>query len=127
MDDNLEPGEYRLSRYRVCFARFTSLGWANQGPWMQAIITNRRALFVPEEANSGAAPLELAASGIARVWNVCLGRRDGLIIALKTGQLLHLFVDWGQGARLGRDLRELLMPPLQPRIVPHAPHKPLVN
>ncbi|MGQ9890149.1 MAG: hypothetical protein ACUVSX_16920 [Aggregatilineales bacterium] len=127
MNDDLQQGEYRLGRYRVRFARFTSLGWDTQGPWMRAVVTNRRLVFTPEDAASPIAPLELTPSSIARIWNVCLGRRDGLIIALKTGQMLYLFIDWSQGAHLGRDLRELLTPPLQPRIAPRAPHKQLVN
>jgi hypothetical protein len=127
MNENLQQGEYRLGRYRVRFARFTSLGWDTQGPWMRAVVTNRRLVFTPEDAASQIAPLELPPGSIARIWNVCLGRRDGLIIALKTGQMLYLFIDWSQGARLGRDLRELLTSPLQPRIAPRAPHKQLVN
>lgn len=127
MSEILQQGEYRLGRYRVRFARFTSLGWDTQGPWMRAIVTNRRLIFVPEDATSDVAPLEIAPGGIVRTWNVCLGRRDGLIIALKSGQMLYMFVDWGQGARLGRDMRELLTPPLQPRITPRAPHKQFVN
>lgn len=127
MSEILQQGEYRLGRYRVRFARFTSLGWDTQGPWMRAIVTNRRLIFVPEDAASDVAPLEIAPGGIVRTWNVCLGRRDGLIIALKSGQMLYMFVDWGQGARLGRDMRELLTPPLQPRITPRTPHKQFVN
>ncbi len=127
MDEALQQGEYRLGRYRVRFARFTTLGWDTQGPWLRAEVTNRRVLFIPEDSSSGAAAFELAPGGIARTWNVALGRRDGLIIALKSGELLYLFIDWGQGPRLGRDLRELLTPPLQPRIAPRAPHKQLIN
>lgn len=125
MNESLQQGEYRLGRYRARFARFTTLGWETQGPWMRAVVTNRRLLFIPEDGS--VAPLEFAAGSIARTWNVALGRRDGLIIALKSGELLYLFIDWGQGPRLGRDLRELLTPPLQPRIAPRAPHKPFIN
>jgi hypothetical protein len=123
MNETLHHDEYRLGRYRVRFARFTTLGWDAQGPWMRAVVTNRRVMFLPDEAGSDAAPLEMMPGAIARVWNVGLGRRDGLIIALKTGEMLYLFIDWGQGPRLSRDLRELLTPPLQPRIAPRAPHK----
>lgn len=127
MSETMQQGEYHLGRYRVRFARFTSLGWDTHGPWMRATVTNRRVIFFPDEATDDTTPLTLTPNSIARVWNVALGRRDGMIIALKSGQLMYLFVDWSQGARLSRDIGELLTPPLQPHIMPRAPRKQFLS
>lgn len=117
MDYQLHQGEYMLGRYKIRFVHFTSLGWDTIGGWMRAIVTNRRLLFLPEDAYE-VAPAAIDAADIARVWHVGLGNRDGLIVGLRGGQLIYMFVEWSQGTRLSRDIREMIAPPIQPRIHP---------
>jgi hypothetical protein len=94
---------------------------------MRLIVTNRRLLLLPDNPRDPLSPLDMSETDIVRVWNVCLGRRDGIIMALASGRLLYLFVDWSQGSKLVTDIREMLTPPLNPRIAPRAPGKGYVN
>lgn len=127
MNTLLQQGEYPLGRYTVRYAYFTTLGWDARGPWMRALITNRRFILIPEEAQSHIEPCVIEGNSVTRAWNVSLGKRDGVIIGLKNGQLIYLFIDWGQGARLVKDVREMLTPAAQPRIVPRLPSKNYMN
>ncbi len=127
MNLTLQHGEYPLGRYLVRYAHFTTLGWDGRGPWMRAIITNRRVILIPDEVQSEADPCVINGSSLARAWNVSLGKRDGVIISLNSGQLLYLFIDWGQGGRLVKDICEMLTPAVQPRIVPRLTHKDYMN
>lgn len=123
----LQRGEYPLGRYKIRFARFTSHGWEERGSWMRALVTNQRVVFVPddqEDTRTAQSPASIDRSEILRTWNVCLGKRDGAILALTNNQLLYLYIDWSQGAKLVRDIQEMLTPPIQPRILPRIPHNP---
>ncbi len=123
----LQRGEYPLGRYKVRFARFTTHGWEERSAWMRALVTNQRVVFMPDDsqdARAALSPTTIESHDIVRVWNVCLGKRDGAIVALSNGQLLYLFIEWSQGAKLVRDIHEMLTPPVQPRILPHLPQTP---
>jgi hypothetical protein len=127
MDTSLQQGEYQLGRYKVCYARFFGAGWDNNGPWMRLIVTNRRLILFADDVRNSQTPAVIARSDIGRVWNVCLGKRDGVILALTNGQLLYFFIEWSQGAKLVSDIREMLTPPLQPNITPRVPGKPYIH
>ena len=127
MKTSLEQGEYQLGRYKVRYAKFSGLGWGNHGPWMRILVTNRRLIILPDDVRDSQATAIIARNEIGRVWNVCLGKRDGVILALTNGQLLYFFIDWSQGAKLVNDIREMLTPPLQPSITPRLPGKPYMN
>jgi hypothetical protein len=127
IDTTLQQGEFQLGRYKVRYAHFTSLGWDGRGPWMRAIVTNWRVILIPDDASDPLLPCVIAGKSISRVWHVSLGRRDGVILALGSGQLIYLFIDWAQGRRLVRDIREMLTPPAQPRIVPRMTRKSYLN
>lgn len=125
----LERGEYPLGRYKTRFAHFTLQGWEARGPWMRAIVTNQRLVFMPDDPTNpqaAASPAAMKHNDIVRAWNVCLGRRDGAIIALKSGKLLYLYIEWSQGSKLVRDISEMLTPPVQPRILPRFIDKPYI-
>lgn len=127
MNTSLQQGEYQLGRYKARYAKFSGLGWDNNGPWMRVLVTNRRVILLADDARDAHATSVIGRSDIARVWNVCLGKRDGVIMALTNGQLLYLFVDWSQGAKLVSDIHEMLTPPLQPSITPRIPGKRYIN
>jgi hypothetical protein len=127
MNTSLQQGEYQLGRYKVRYAKFSRLGWDNNGPWMRILVTNRRLIILPDDARDSQATAIIPRSNVGRVWNVCLGKRDGVILALTNGQLLYFFIDWSQGAKLVTDIREMLTPPLQPAITPRVPGKPYIN
>lgn len=108
MEMELEPGEQQLGRYRVQFARFGRRGWECHGPWMCAFITDRRLIVLPDEEGDELAPMVVTPRKIQRVWRAALGKRDGGILQLRTGELLYFYVEWSQGAQLVRDLKQML-------------------
>ncbi|HLV37196.1 MAG TPA: hypothetical protein VKY59_18895 [Spirillospora sp.] len=110
MSELLDVGEQQLGRYKVRFTRFVGGRWRTRGPWLQLIVTNRRLIILPDEARDGRTPLVISAVDIARVWSIGLGRRDGGVIALRTGEPLYFYVDWSQSARLIRDIRRMMQP-----------------
>jgi hypothetical protein len=114
---NLEHGEYVIERYRVKVTELLDSGWAQSVPWLKAIITNRRLLLVPEEREASGSPINIPLSDIEAVWNVGLGRRDGVVFGLKGGEKLHMLVDWNQGRRLLRDTQTVMA--LSPNFSPH--------
>lgn len=104
----LEHGEYQIERYRVKLTQLDTDGWSSDSPWLRAVITNRRLLFVPEEDQNDCSPVVIPLAEIQKVWNIGLGRKDGLMLYLKTGQRVHMFVDWNQGRKLMRDTQEMM-------------------
>jgi len=127
MNTSLQQGEYQLGRYKARYAKFFGLGWDNNGPWMRVLVTNRRIILLADDVRDSQATAIISRKEIARIWSVCLGKRDGVILALSNGQLLYFFIDWSQGAKFVNDVREMLTPPLQPSITPRVPGKPYVN
>lgn len=124
MTTALEQGEYVIGRYRVRRASFTSLGWDSAGAWLDAVITNRRILLMGENEFENTV---IPAQSIARIWNACLSGRSGVILAQKDRQLIYLVVEWSQGSRFERDVREMLVPVAQPRITPRPANTNLTN
>jgi len=127
MNTSLQQGEYQLGRYKARYAKFFGPGWDNNGPWMRFIVTNRRLILFADDFRDSQTTAVISRNDIGRVWNVCLGKRDGVILALTNGQLLYFFIEWSQGAKLVTDIREMLTPPLQPKITPRVPGKPFIN
>lgn len=101
----LQQGEQYLGRYKVRFARFGRGGWQSFGPWMRAMVTDRRLIVLPDEAQAEREPMVIASRSIDRVWQACLGKRDGGIIQLHSGELLYFYVEWSEAARLVKDLK----------------------
>lgn len=114
----LEYGEYFIERYRVQLTELMSSGWARSAPWLQTIITNRRLILMPE-AESSSSPMVISLPDIDGVWNVGLGRRDGVVLSLKNGEKLHMLVDWNEGRRMQRDTKMVmaLQPDYSPRYI----------
>jgi hypothetical protein len=117
----LEQGEYELGCYRVQHARWTVRGWDSGGPWMRAVVTNQRLLLAADGNRPYFSPISITPTDLVKIWNVNLGRRNGVIILLKKRRLLYLLVDWGLGSKLVADVKEMIAPPVKPRILPHLP------
>ena len=116
-----DQGEYELGAYLVQYARWTVRGWDSGGPWFRAIVTNQRLLIAADGSRPYLSPISIAPSDIVKIWNVSLGRRNGVILLLRKRRLLYFLVDWGQGNKLVADVKEMLTPPVKPGISPHAP------
>jgi hypothetical protein len=116
MNGLFEPGEYQLGRYKVQYVEWTDGEWQGEGYWLQAIVTNRRLLVFPEKNTQKVEAI--TPSGITRAWNVSLRGRDGLMVELTDFRRLYMLVDWSQGSKLLRDIKEMLTPRVQPRISP---------
>ncbi len=112
-----ETGEYLLGSYKVQNASWINGEWFGAGQWLRALVTNRRLLIVPDAHRREILEV-ITPAEIRRVWNLCLGRRDGILVALHDGRRLYMLVDWSQGNRLARDINEMLTPPLKPHIAP---------
>jgi len=108
VSEMLEYDEYLIERYRVQLTEFVNSGWALNGPWMRAAITNRRLILLPEVSDYNCDPTTIPLTEIRKIWNVGLGRKDGVMLALKSGERLHMFVDWNQGQKLMRATREMM-------------------
>ncbi|MBI5666905.1 MAG: hypothetical protein HZC41_02775 [Chloroflexi bacterium] len=113
----LESGEYVLGSYKVQRVNWVNGEWFGAGQWLRALVTNRRLLIVSDNHRRDLAET-IVPPDIRRVWNLCLGRRDGILVALNDGRRLYMLVDWSQGNKLVRDINEMLTPPLKPRIAP---------
>lgn len=113
----LDFGEYVLGSYKVQYASWMNGEWFGAGHWLRALVTNRRLLIAPETYRHDLTET-IIPPDIRRVWNLCLGRRDGVLVALNDGRHLYMLVDWSQGNKLVRDINEMLTPPLKPHIVP---------
>ncbi len=109
MDPLLPSDEKQLGNYKIRFTRFVSGQWHTRGPWMRLIVTSDHLTVLPLGArHTDATPLTIPAENIARVWSIGLGRRDGGMIAMKSGTLLYFYVEWSQSARMMRDIARML-------------------
>ncbi|NWG15062.1 MAG: hypothetical protein HXY41_00365 [Chloroflexi bacterium] len=115
---SLEQGEYALGSYKVRYADWSNGEWFGVGPWLKVIVTNRRLLLFVDAGTQRDAARRIEPEQIKQVWNLCLGRRDGVMVKLKDGCRLYMLVDWSQGNKLVKDINEMLTPPLKPRIAP---------
>ncbi len=116
--EGLPVGEFSYGRYQVQLVEWADGEWQGRGYWLRALVTNRRLLVYPDLGGLLRPNEDIDSSEIARVWNVSLGGRDGIMVLLKEGRALHLLVDWSQGGKLARDIRELIAPMQRPRILP---------
>lgn len=120
-----EQGEYQLGSYRVQFAHMTNTGWSGTGPWMRAILTNRRFLLIPVTSLDNTDKPQKATiihlADVAKVWMACLGLHSGIMLTLNSGHHLHLFVDWSEGRRMMREMQASLAN-FPPRISPRHAH-----
>lgn len=114
----LETDEIELGAYKIQRVDWESGEWFGTGYWVRAVVTNRRLVIYPEQASDTGNRRIVHASDIRKVWNVCLKGRDGVLISLKNRTYLYMLVEWSQGSKLTRDIKFMLFPPVQPRILP---------
>jgi hypothetical protein len=119
----LELGEIEFGGYKVQTVEWIDGEWTGTGLWLRAIVTNRRLLVFPEIGDQLQNPLTYAPSEIMKAWNVSLRGRDGIMVLLSDGRHLYMLVDWSQGSKLVKDINQMLLPPIKPRISP----RPLPN
>lgn len=105
---SLEYDEYQIENYRVQLTEFVNSGWATNGPWLHLVVTNRRFIFMPEKKQRQETLTVIPLCEVGKVFNVAMGRRDGVMFALKSGERLHMFVDWNQGQKLMRVARQMM-------------------
>lgn len=117
-----ESGEYLLGSYKVQHAHWMHGEWFGAGFWLRALVTNRRLLLFRDAGRRFDDREIILPADILKVWNLCLGRRDGILVALKDERRLYMLVEWSQGHRLVKDINEMITPPLKPRIIPRLRH-----
>lgn len=115
----LEQDEYPVASYKVQYVEWLHDDWIGRGDWLEAVITNHRLLLLPPKNALRGKPETIQYADIAKVWNLCLRKRDGVLVRLKSGQHLYLYVEWSQGNKLVNHLRERIAPTRTPRILPH--------
>ncbi len=114
----LGPGEVEFGGYKVQSVEWVDGEWTGAGLWLKAIVTNRRLLVFPEMGDQLQNPLSYVPSDIMKAWNVSLRGKDGIMVLLRDGTHLYMLVDWSQGSKLVRDINQMLVPPMKPRISP---------
>ena len=123
----MNPTEKQLGRYKVQYVKFIDGGWHPSGPWMRIIVTNQRLVLFPDHAPQQAKKLAIYPEQIARVWSICLGKRDGGIIALKSGQFLYFYVHWSESSKLVHDINHMLTPSPRSPVLATTLDKRIVN
>ncbi|MDL1883715.1 hypothetical protein FBR01_08705 [Anaerolineae bacterium CFX8] len=108
---SLIPGEYLLGQYQVTIARYTASGWAGTVPPLNAAITNFRLILQPQTRRPYE-PASIPSTYVVKVCDVLLDHRPGILISLKTGHRLYLFIWWSQGEKLSDALRTMLTSPI---------------
>lgn len=122
-----EVGEYQIGRYQVHAASLSGSGWQKEGAALRMLLTNHRIILLPDvigNKDQTMQPVVIPFKAISRVWNMALGKRDGLLIESSDGKQHYYFVNWNQGSELANEIKELIAPPLQPRISPRMFNSP---
>lgn len=110
-------GEKRLGLYNVQIARPLSSGWAAAVPPLHAMVTNYRLILQPQTLKPYE-PASIPNTYIVKVSDVTLGHRDGVLVALKTGHQLNLYIALDQVKKFHKDLRQMLTPPVRGHFTP---------
>lgn len=114
----LEADEHPIATYKVQYVHWLNDTWIGRGDWLQAIVTNRRLLLIPSENSLRGKVESIRYQDVNNVWNLCLGKRDGVLLRLKNRQHFYLYVEWSQGNKLVHHLNERIAPATKPRILP---------
>lgn len=99
-------GERQLGRYSVTIARHNASGWSPTIPTLNALVTNRR-LFLRPEVRKKYPPASIPAAYITKVSEVTLGDRNGLVIGLKTGHQIYIFISKQYSLRFIDDINAM--------------------
>lgn len=107
----LISGENPLGEYQVAIARYTQSGWTPTVPPLNATVTNFRLILQPQTRRPYE-PASIPSTYITKVCDVTLGHRSGLMVVLKTGHQLYLFISWSNGGKLSDALHTMLTSPV---------------
>src|SRR5512143_4142032 len=107
----LLPGELQLGEYQVAVARYSQSGWTPTVPPLNAMVTNFRLILQPQTRRHYN-PASIPSTYITRVCDVMLGHRSGVLVDLKTGHQLYLFISWSNGSKLSETLHTMLTTPV---------------
>lgn len=105
-------GEKRLGLYQVQIARPLTDGWAAAVPPLNAMVTNYRLILQPQ-TRKPYEPASIPSTYIVKVSDVTLGHRNGVLVALKTGHQLNMYIALDQVKKFTKDLRHMLTPPMR--------------
>lgn len=107
--DLLAVGERELGQYQVQIAHLTGTGWAAAIPPLYATVTNQRLLLIPQTLKPYP-PASIPGHYIAAIRQVRLNRQSGVLIRLKPGYEINLFVGWSQAIAFFYDVQTMLSP-----------------
>lgn len=107
----LLSGEQKLGEYQVAIARYSQSGWTPTVPPLNATVTNFRLILQPQTRRHYS-PASIPSTYITKVCEVMLGHRSGVLIDLKTGHQLYLFISWSNGSKLSDTLHTMLTSPV---------------
>jgi hypothetical protein len=122
----LVDGERQFGQYQVQIARQTATGWVATVPPLNATVTNCRLILKPQ-TRKPYPPASIPTTYIVKVSPVTLGQRNGVLIALRVGYELRMFVGWSQVDRFSADLRKMLTPSLRAHFIPSLSQENLVR
>ncbi len=105
-------GEKRLGLYQVQIARPLSTGWAAAVPPLNAMVTNYRLILQPQ-TRKPYEPASIPNTYITKVSDVNLGPRNGILVALKTGHQLNMYIALDQIKKFSKDIKQMLTPPVR--------------
>jgi hypothetical protein len=111
-DELFIQGEKRLGLYQVQIARPLSNGWAAAVPPLNAMVTNYRLILQPQ-TRKPYEPASIPNTYITKVTDVALGHRNGVLVALKTGHQLNMYIALDQIKKFSKDMRQMLTPPVR--------------
>lgn len=118
----LLEGEHYLGEYQIAIARYTASGWTATVPPLHAAVTNYRLILQPQTRRPYE-PASIPSTYITKVCDVSLGPRQGLLVGLKTGFDLYLFISWSSGEKLSTALRAMLTSPVGTSAFNHHPRQ----
>jgi hypothetical protein len=125
-DIPLLEGEHRFGQYQLQIARLTATGWVATVPPLTGTVTNCRLILKPQTRKPHPVA-SLPATYITKVSTVNLGQRNGVLIVLKVGYQLNIFVGWGQVDRFTADLTKMVTPSVRTRFIPNLPQDDLMR
>jgi hypothetical protein len=122
----LQRGEKQLGQYQVQIARSSKSGWVASIPPLAATVTNLRLILVPQTRKPHP-PASIPGLYIVKIHSLVLSQRPAVLIRLRMGYDLNLFVGWGQSDDFARHLRALLIPPPPRGFLPILPEEDIVR
>ena len=121
-----QKGEATVGEYLVQIARPTSSGWVAGIPPLNATITNRRLILVPQTRRPHP-PASIPSLYILKINELLLSHRQAVQIRLKNHYKLNLYVGWSQSNDFLRQLRNMITPSLQKGYTPALEEQDLLR